>query len=337
MLMTAAELLCKPLMMDLRYIPSLMNESVRAINQMAEEGRPEEPKLNSYLVSPEGESMSLSDGLPSEKRAPGSMIAVVPLQGILTRHGYSSWFSANIGTLEIGRHLKALDADEAVGTIVLNVNTPGGTVAGTPELAQILYGIREAGKTKTIAVVDPLMASAGTYIATAAEKVFAIPSADVGSVGVINSYSDYSKFLEERGISIEYFRHPEKKARFTSVEPMDDSMRERMMEGIMEAYGLFVADMARNRGVSEKHVEEHFGKGDTMSAKEGVDVKMIDGIRSLDDVIVELVTENQSKQRATMRRMAEERMKSVQALDGVDASADEVEASEEATEEVAQA
>jgi signal peptide peptidase SppA len=217
--------------------------------------------------------------------------------------------------LEIGRYLRALDNDPAVGSIVLSVNSPGGEVCGTPELSQLLYDIRQAGRTKTIAVVDPLMASAASYIATAAEKVYCIGSGDCGSIGVISSYSDYSAYLERIGIKTEYFRIPAKKARFTGTEPMDDDMRESVTKGITECYEQFVADMARNRGVTEAHVMEQFGQGEMLSAKASVDANLIDGIASIDEVLSGLAADAQSKKRDYSRKRVQEELEAAKSME----------------------
>jgi signal peptide peptidase SppA len=308
-------ILCEPLMLDARALPMLVDEARMEFGGKSSPVgmvEPEEPVVQITLY--DGESMGVTE-LDTNGRAPGSLIAVVPLSGVVTRHGYSGWFSSAPGTLEIGRHLKALDNDESVGAIVMSINSPGGSVAGTPELSKLIYDIRKAGRTKMIACVDPMMASAATYIASACGTVYSIASGDVGSIGVISSYSDYSAYLERIGIKTEYFRIPAKKARFTGDEPLDDDMRQKLVEGITEAYEIFISDMARNRGVSEKHVREKFGQGEMMSATAGIEAGLIDGIASIDDVLSNLAIESQTKKRDYARKRAQERLESAKSMD----------------------
>jgi capsid assembly protease len=297
-----------PLMLDPRALPRLIDEvrydfmaNASGKGVMLADER-ELPKVNVSLYDWDG--MAMVGEQETTGRAPGSLLAVVPISGVITRHGYSGWFSSAAGTLEIGRHLKALDRDDAVGSIVLSINSPGGSVWGTPELARIVREIREAGNTRIVAAVDPMMASAATYIGTAAEKVYCIESGDVGSIGVINSYTDYSAWLEKAGIKTEYFRVPEKKARFTGDEPMDDDMRATMQKGVSDWYERFVADMATNRNVSEQVVKDKFGGGEMMSAKDGVENGLIDGIRTIDEVLSDLASGAQAKKREYMRKRA---------------------------------
>jgi signal peptide peptidase SppA len=305
---TVQGLLCQPLMIDARALPMLVDEARLEFGgkRMDAGEMPPEPTVNItlYEAGIGGDELMALGEADTSGRAPGSLIAVVPLSGIVTRHGYQGWFSSAPGTLEIGRYLKALDNDESIGAIVMSIDSPGGQVTGTPELSQILYDIRKAGRTKTVAVVDALMASAASYIGTAAEKVFCIGSGDCGSIGVVSSYSDYSKYLEKIGIQTEYFRIPAKKARFTGSEPLDEDMRKTIADGIEKCYEEFVRDMARNRNVSESHVKEKFGQGEMLSAKASVEAGLIDGIASIDEVLMGLAVEAQSRKKDYARKRA---------------------------------
>jgi signal peptide peptidase SppA len=316
---TVQGLLGNPLMIDVRAMPMLIDEARLEFGgkRMDAGEMPPEPTVNItlYETGIAGDAFMALGEADTTGRAPGSLIAVVPLSGIVTRHGYQGWYSSAPGTLEIGRYLKALDNDESIGAIVMSVNSPGGEVCGTPELSQMLYEIRKAGRTKTVACVDPMMASAATYIATACEKVFCIGSGDCGSIGVVSSYSDYSKYLERIGIETEYFRIPAKKARFTGTEPLDEDMRKTIADGIEECYEIFVADMARNRGVTEAHVKSKFGQGEMMSAKESVESGLIDGIAGLDEVLAGLAIEAQTKKRDYARKRAQERLEAAKSMD----------------------
>lgn len=221
----------------------------------------------------------------------GSLIAVVPITGVMTRHG--GWFA--VGTSKIGRSLRQLDADPSVGAIVLDIDSPGGSVYGTDELASVVYEIRQSGRTKIVAVADPLMASAATWVGTAAEKVYAIGSADVGSIGVISTYTDYSAMLEAKGIKVTIERTPEMKAIFSGVEPATDEMRETMREQLQQSYEKFISAMARNRGVDRDSVETKFGGGKMMNASLAVRAGLIDGVASIDEVVADLVRANEKK------------------------------------------
>lgn len=293
------EMLSEPMMLDPSFLPGIVEEA--AAHLSAGDPDPvEEVSIDVTLLCADGEvEAANSQGFDT-----GSLVAVVPFSGVVTRRG--QW--GTVATVELGRVLRQMDAEPSVGAIVLSVDSPGGAVSGTPETAQILYDIRTAGQTKTVAVVDPLMASAATYIATAAEEVYALPTSMVGSIGVINSYTDYSRMLSERGVDVTVVRTPELKARFTGVEPMTDEMREFMQSRVDKIYSQFVTDMARNRGVSREHVMERFGGGELMDTDEALKAGLIDGVASLDEVLFSIVGQMKDKRykraAAAKRRLA---------------------------------
>lgn len=299
------------LAIDLRALPRLIEAARIELESQAGGELPKvPPEPTVALHSADGPVAADQSG----QMPPGSLVAVVPLFNVVTRHGY--WGAA--GTLQMGRLLQSLDADPAVGSIILSVNSPGGSVYGTAELANVVRGIRERGATKTAAVADPLMASAATWIATAAEKVYAIESADVGSIGVLNSYADYSAYLEKVGIKVDVLRTPDKKARFTGVEPLTDAMRETMQSRIEEAYQAFVGAMAKNRRTSAEHVVAKFGGGEVMGAAAAVEAGLIDGIASLDEIVSAHVdmarAAVQSRRRAMAYDAAERRLAIAKAM-----------------------
>jgi signal peptide peptidase SppA len=347
-LATPQTILSDVLMLDARALHGLIDEARiglqagRTSMRMNESGELQPPRVQVELYDEVGMALPPAEANadPStEGHPPKSLIAVASLSGVITRHGYMGWWSSSPGTIDIGRQLMKLDRDDAVGTIILFINSPGGSAAGTPELAQIVYDLRKANRTRIVSVVDTMMASAATYIGTAASEVFAVPSGDVGSIGVINGYADYSEMLTKQGVKIEYCRVPEKKARFSGYEPMTDDMRETLQSRIEEIYKVFITDMARNRGVSEKYVAANFGQGEMMSATDGVDAKLIDGIASIDDVISEIAMEA-SKRRAKRNRSAsleslkaaQEQTAALAALIEEDASEPETSAGDETAE-----
>ena len=285
--MRLQNLLASPMMIDSRFIPTLLtdiaqeasNPSITEINEIG-------PAKGTEMWGMNVETGARFDGPASEQQAEdGTLLAVVPFTGVVTRHGLSTWYGYYPGTADIGRQLKALDQNKSIGAIVMVIDSPGGQVAGTPELAEIVYDIRKAGNTKIIAAVDTLMASAATYVGTACEKVYAMGTAMCGSIGVISSYSEYSKMLEQMGISVEVFREPSLKARFSGVEPMDDDMRETMIDRNSVIYDAFVDDVAKYRGVSASAVKKRFGGGEVMFAEEALEAGMIDGVATPDAVI----------------------------------------------------
>lgn len=237
-------------------------------------------------------------GIPVSEPAQG-MIAVVPLWGPLTPSG--DWGGTSLD--DFASLMRSLDNNPNVSTIVLNTNTPGGTVSKTPEAAAAVRAVRDHGKTKIIAVVNGMMASAGTWVASGASEIVITPSGEAGSIGVICMYADWSKAYESVGIKVDVLRVPSGKARFSGIEPLTDEMRQ-VMQGKLElSYEQFKRAVADNRGIRIDQVEKKFGGGEMMDAQSAVDAGLVDRIGTLDDTLARLMTRRApSNSRAMLAR-----------------------------------
>ena len=71
-----------------------------------------------------------------------------------------------------------------INTLIININTPGGTVSATAELEQIIYKFKEETKTKVYFFTKEILASGGYWVATTADKIFASYGSIIGSIGV---------------------------------------------------------------------------------------------------------------------------------------------------------
>jgi capsid assembly protease len=246
-------------------------------------------RFDTYLIDQDGKRVETGweEVLGSISSKPsGGMLAVVPLMGPLTAQG--TWRGTSLN--EFVRTIKMLDANSAVSSILIHITSPGGTVTGTPEAADAVRAIRAAGNTRIIAIADGMMASAATWIGTAAEKVFVTPSGEAGSIGVISMYQDFSKAYEDAGIKTHVMRTPALKARFTGLEPLTDEMSATIQAGLDESYDWFKRSMAENRGVRADSVESKFGGGEMLSAIKAKEAGLVDGIATVDETIAWMTT-----------------------------------------------
>jgi|TARA_Y100000310_G_scaffold134899_1_gene133804 signal peptide peptidase SppA len=274
---------------------AMLVEAAQSIVAIAQGEKPQRSALRHPYVKIDGEwgqIRATADGLQVADTSnqwagldtigSGSKLtAVVPLSGVLSMHG--GWYSTS--TKAFANTLSKIDASPQIDAIVIPVDSPGGTVTGVTEAADTLRGIRDRGQTKTISIAEPQMASAATWIATAAGEVVATPSGEMGSIGVISMYQDWSQALENAGVKLDVARTPAKKARFSGMEPMTDEMRETMEARNVEAYGEFVKAMAANRGVTKSRVRSDFGQGEMMSAEEARSAKLVDRIATFEEVL----------------------------------------------------
>lgn len=218
---------------------------------------------------------------------------VVPVSGILSPKGSYNGTS----TRKLSDQMRDFASDDRVGTIVLDIGSPGGLVYGTPEAADAIFEARAAKP--VIAVANPFAASAAYWLASQASAFYASRSADVGSIGVYAGHTDQSGFEEKIGMKTTLISAGPKKVLGNPFEPLSEEARDDMQASVDESYAEFLAAVARGRGVTAKDVAENYGQGSMLSARRALSAGMIDGIMTLPDVIAKY---SSSRSRLTLMR-----------------------------------
>lgn len=211
-------------------------------------------------------------------------VAVLPLQGVVTyKPGlFSSLFGGAV-LQTIAPRLRAAVSDPAIKSIILAVDSPGGSVTGVSEFAE---EVRAARAVKPVfAIADTTMASAAYWIAAQATQVWAMPSADVGSVGVFAVHEDFSRALDQAGVTVTLVSAGEHKTDGNPYEPLSEPARADLQARVDEVYAQFVADVAAGRGVSVQTVRESFGGGKVFSAKDALANGLIDKIGTMSTLL----------------------------------------------------
>ena len=217
------------------------------------------------------------------RRAEGKVV-VLPMVGTMTqRASMMTEHSGMLSTDTFGKVIDQLADDPSVKSIILDIDSPGGSMFGIEELTQ---KIRAAGnKKRVVAVANSLMASAAYYTGSAASKVYAAPGALIGSVGVIMTHVDHSEALSAEGVKYTFVTAGKYKAAGNTTEPLSEDSRAYMQGLVDQGYDMFLSAVAQNRRVSRSKVKEHYGQGKVLTDKDALSVGMIDSIRTLDEVI----------------------------------------------------
>ena len=169
-----------------------------------------------------------------------------------------------IGAADMGRIselVRVAAGEEEINSLVLNINSPGGTVVGTPELAQSIRDFNATGK-KSVAFTNSLMASAAYWVGSQCSEVVCTESAIVGSVGVIRAHVDLTEARAQAGVKVEVFRGGDNKVAGAYSTEMTDEQRELIQEGIDEKHAEFqaVVNKARSIDVSLLDGRTFYGK-----------------------------------------------------------------------------
>jgi capsid assembly protease len=214
----------------------------------------------------------------------GGAVAVIPIYGVIApRMNLMSDMSGGTTFESLTAQLSEAMANKAVKTIVFDVDSPGGSVAGATEFAA---AVREARTKKPIiAQAQYLMASAAYWPMTNATHIYASPSANIGSVGVYGIYEDVTEALAKLGVKQEVIAAGKYKAEAAGVGPLTDEQRGHLKSMIDAAYETFLGDISKGRGVAKDAVRSGYGEGRVLNAKAALAAGMIDGISTLEDTI----------------------------------------------------
>lgn len=246
-----------------------------------------------FLAEPSAERLDEFYAARSAGRPSAGAVAVLPVLGpIVKRDSLMSMLEGGTSTTRLVAQLRSLAADDSVATVLLNVDSPGGTVSGLPELAAEIR--RTAQSKHVVAIANDLAASAAYWIASQADEVVATPEALVGSVGVFTQHVDCSGFNEQQGIKPTYVYAGRYKVEGNPDEPLSDEAREHIQSIVDGIYGMFLADVAKGRSASlgttitPAMVRDQYGEGRVLMAKDAKTAGMIDRIATYSETVARL-------------------------------------------------
>jgi signal peptide peptidase SppA len=232
-----------------------------------------------------------------ERRNSGKgAVGVLPVMGVLShRMNMINDMSGGTSTEQLGRDFDALMANKDVGSIMLDIDSPGGNYAGTPELAAKIFAAR--GVKPVTAMVNAMAGSAAFWLAAAADEIVVTPSGDIGSHGVRAVHYDMSVANEADGVKVTYVTYGAYKAEYNEDEPLGEEAHVELQRRVNEAGATFTRDLAKFRGVSASVVLDRFGQGRMYGAEEAVSRGMADRIDTFEATIERLISATGSRRR----------------------------------------
>lgn len=262
---------------------ALLPEKLSAITALMQE------RASGVRLSDEAIAARLGDDRDErpEPRADGAVF-VLPIVGTIAYRA-DGFMESSGGTSvqSIGRYLKKAVADAGVKSVLLDIDSPGGSVDGIAELAA---QIAAATKVKpVVAHVNTLCASAAYWLACSASEIISAPSGMAGSIGVYLLMVDESEHLAKEGIVVNAISAGENKLEGAPWEPLSDEARAHFQAQVDEVYGQFLSAVAKGRGVSAADVKKNFGQGRVYRGKELVARGMVDRIATFDDTLAKMV------------------------------------------------
>jgi HK97 family phage major capsid protein len=217
----------------------------------------------------------------------GNQIQVLSLKGVIAHHaGMEMDISGGTSTEAFGASFDAAMANSAVGTIVINADSPGGAVEGVPELFGKIFAAR--GQKKIIAVCNAHMHSAAYWICAAADEIVVTPSGLIGDIGVMTVHTDTSKAEAKAGIKRTLIKAGTFKGEGAPFEPLSQEALDARLALVEDMYAMFAGDVARGRGDSIDAVKSGYGEGRSVTSRQAVKLGLADRVATFEQVIAEL-------------------------------------------------
>lgn len=211
-------------------------------------------------------------------------VAVIPLRGVIVPRADMYTDVSGMTSLDRFRtRLREAMADDTVKAVVYTIASPGGVVDNVPETAAEIMGMR--GRKPLVAVADSQAASAAYWLGVAADELIVTPSGEVGSIGVYQAHTEYSRAMEAAGVRTSIIKAGKFKAEGNPYQPLTDEAKAAMQKRVDAYYGMFTRDVARGRGVTVDVVRGGFGEGRVVGAAEAVKLGMADRVATFDDTI----------------------------------------------------
>ena len=246
------------------------------------------------VVLADGGAKAFLNGFESEERADYrpyefvAGVAIIPIEGTLVQKlGEMRPYSGMTGYDGIRANLSMAMNDESVRAIVLDVDSPGGEVAGCFDLVDAIYAARS---TKPVwSILTESAFSAAYAIASAASRVIVPRTGGTGSVGVICMHVDFSQALTKAGIEVTLIHFGAKKADGSDAKPLSKSALDRYQADVDTMGELFVETVSRNRKLSTAKVRGT--EAGTFLGASGVEIGFADAVMAPDEAFASLLDE----------------------------------------------
>ena len=211
-------------------------------------------------------------------------LAVLPIYGVLAkRMNLFMQISGGTSTELVMRDFQLALEDDDIRAIVLDVDSPGGTVDGTEALGELVYSAR--GVKPVVAFANGMAASAAYWVASAADIVITEETGEAGSIGVVQVHYDYSRADEKAGVKPTLIYAGKYKTAGNDAEPLGREARDYLQGGVDYMYSIFVETVARNRGVSVEQVLEDMADGRIFIGRQALEAGLADEIGSFETAL----------------------------------------------------
>jgi len=215
--------------------------------------------------------------IPSEYET--GNIAVIPIDGIITTDGPTTWVTG-VKSSTVVELLEKAEENKEIKAILLEINSPGGSPVATDEIAQ---AVKKSEK-PVIAVIRESGASGAYWIATSADTIFANRMSITGSIGVKASHLEFAGLLADYNVTYRKLiagKYKEAGSPFTEMTPEEEKMYQKLLDTL---HNEFITAVATNRNMSKQKVTE-LATGFVYLGSEAKELGLVDELGTKEDAI----------------------------------------------------
>jgi protease-4 len=202
----------------------------------------------------------------------GDKIAIIPIKGVITTDGFEDILrSGGVSSTSIVKSIQKANSDSSVKGIILEINSPGGTVVASKEIAN---EVKKSNK-PVVSLIREVGASGAYWIASSSDNIVADPLSITGSIGVIGSYLEFSELMEEYGVGYERLVAGDLKDTGSPFKKLSEEEKSLLQDKLDIIHEVFIEEVAKNRDLDKKEVKE-IANGFFYLGKEAKELGLVD-------------------------------------------------------------
>lgn len=212
-------------------------------------------------------------------------IAIIPIYGMIVseNNGVDLFNTQVTSPNKIKIFIENVKSDDSIKAVIFDVNSPGGAVVPSQEIAQM---VKELNKTK-YAVIGDVGASGAYWISSACDKIIANPLSVTGSIGVSSSYLDYSGLFSKFGVNYNSLIAGGLKDIGSPYKNLSSTEREIMQKKLDIIHYIFASNVAENRNISLEQVSK-LATGEFFLGVEAIKLGLVDELGNKETAINEI-------------------------------------------------
>jgi protease IV len=205
-------------------------------------------------------------------------VALIKIEGVIS-NSKAGFGMTTVSANTVTNFISQAEKNKNIEIIVIEINSPGGTPVASDEIS---VAIKNAKK-PTVALIRDVGASGGYWIASATDHIFANRMSITGSIGVISSYLEFSKLMEDYGVGYERLVSGEYKDLGVPFKELDNKERKVLQTKINKIHDFFVEEVAVNRNMNSFEVRK-LATGEFYLGSEALELGLVDQLGGFNEL-----------------------------------------------------